>query len=128
MYRRLHSLSYIVCVAPDEGATGSSCGWTEGITLPLLQRMETEGKKAEDEGKNLHCCPCERLRTGEPALEAMDVCREAHPGQGHDCTIVLKSTTRPCVKHRITRKNVIIKTLQSFIHFNTEQHIGLQIQ
>lgn len=51
-------------MAPDEGATGPSCGWTEGITLPLLQRMETEEKKAEDEGKKVHRCPCKRLRTG----------------------------------------------------------------
>lgn len=38
----------------------------------------------------------------ETALEAMDVCRDTHPGQGHDCMVVLKSTTRPCVKRRIT--------------------------
>lgn len=42
--RCLHSL-YVVCVAPDEGATGPPCGWMEGITLPLLQRMETEEEK-----------------------------------------------------------------------------------
>lgn len=44
-YRCLHSL-YVTCVAPDEGALAHPvAGWEAGITLPFLQRMETEEGK-----------------------------------------------------------------------------------
>jgi len=56
---------HVIWVARDEGATCPSCGWTEGITLPLLPRRE----KAEDEGEKLHHCPSHGSEQEEPIFE-----------------------------------------------------------
>lgn len=71
-------------MAPGEGGPCPSWGWTERITLPLLQRMETEKKKAEDKREKLHPAQAKGSDSEqeEPTFEGKGSPRETHPNQG----------------------------------------------
>lgn len=71
---------------------GPKCGWVERITLPLLQRMETEKKRAEDKGEKLHPAQAKGSDSEEEetTFEGKGCPRETHHNQGHSFIVILK--------------------------------------